>query len=122
MTKTVKVLALVMALVTVACLFVSCGPISGTYVVEGAEDAGELKFSGKNVTMTTKEGEETYTLKGTYELNDEKDKITFTFDADKSEGEGVEEAVKFMNELLKEVPFEKGDDYIKIAGTKYVKK
>ena len=117
MTKTVRILALVMALVTVACLFVSCGPISGTYAAEDEE----LKFMGKNVTYTMKLSEDsTVVLKGTYEIND--DKITFTFDADKSEGDGIDEVVSWMNAIAKDIDFEKGDGYIKIGETKYEKK
>ena len=119
MKKTVRILALVMALATVLCVFAACGTtLSGTYASE--EELGSnvtMEFKGKKVTFTFKVlGQELPELEGTYEIKD--DEITFEFDEDEIENDILKSMVEEMTES---VDFEKGKDYIKIAGVKYEK-
>lgn len=113
MKNIVKVLALVLVLSMVTVVFVSCGTtLSGTYKNDGLLGLGDssLKFSGKKVTYTI-EGE---SVEGKYEIkkNDEgKQVIVFDFEDDS--------IASLLDE--QELPFEKIDGGIKIAGTKYTK-
>ena len=121
MKKTVRILALVMALATVLCVFAACGTtLSGTYSnveeVLGIESGARIEFSGKKFEMTLIVLGQEATLEGTYKIKD--DKITFTFDEDEIENDWVKEAVEDMTDS---VDFKKGDDYIKIGGVKYEK-
>ncbi len=121
MKKSVRMMALAMALLMVGMLFVACGNmLSGTYATDevfGSKTT--LKFSGKNVEITMKAlGQEIDPIKGTYEIKD--DKITIKLLDDEDEGLGA--AVKaLLDEFLKEQSFEKDGDTIKIGGTKYTK-
>lgn len=119
MKKTVRMLALVMALATVLCLFAACGTtLSGTYASE--EEFGSnltMEFKGKKVTFMFKVlGQELPEFEGTYTIED--DEITFEFDEDDIDNDIVRAMVE---ELTDSVDFEKGKDYIKIAGVKYEK-
>ncbi len=110
MKKTIRVAALVMALLMVGMMFVACGKtLSGEYSAEIAGTGASFEFSGKNVTITSKiGGAEIYSADGTYEIED--DKITFSFENS--------EAKEFSGTF----DFEEGDDYIKIGIVKYTKK
>ena len=113
----VKVIALVLVIATLTCVFASCGKtISGTYKAELGSTSvlggsATYKFSGSKVTISVTAGafgfEKTTTFEGKYEIND--DQITFTFeDSDAGEYNGTQS-------------FEKGDGYIKIGGVTYTK-
>ena len=123
MKKSVRIMAVVMALLMVTLVFASCGKtISGTY--EAEIDGGILgkytatyEFSGKKVTATkvisTLLGSDTVTLEGTYEITEKDDgtmEITLNF-------ETSDDHVKSGT-----FAFEQGDDYIKIGVAKYTKK
>lgn len=107
----VKALALALALVTLTCVFASCGTrLSGTYSATAAGTGTVFEFKGSKVLITFKVvGFSGDPIEAKYEIKD--DKIKFIFDEDSSEA----------NNLKGELPFEKGDDYIKIAGIKYTK-
>lgn len=113
MKNIVKILALVLVLSMVTVVFASCGnTLSGTYKNDGLLGLGDssLKFSGKKVTYTL-EGE---SVEGKYEIkkNDEgKQVIVFDFEDDS--------IASLLDE--QELPFEKIEGGIKIAGTKYTK-
>ena len=123
MKKSIRILAVVMALLMVTFVFASCGKtIKGTYSAE--VDIAILKytatyeFSGKNVTVTKVVnpllGEsKTYTIEGTYEIienDDDTMDIKFEF---KTEDEHIKSGT---------FDFEQGEDYIKIGIVKYNKK
>lgn len=123
MKKSIRILAVVMALLMVTFVFASCGKtIKGTYSAE--VDVVVLKytatyeFSGKNVTVTKVVnpliGEsKTYTIEGTYEIIENDDgtmDIKFEF---KTEDEHIKSGT---------FDFEQGEDYIKIGIVKYNKK
>ena len=121
MKKSVRMMALAMALATVLLVFAACGTtLSGTYSnveeVMGIESGTRIEFSGKKFEMTLLVLGQEATLEGTYEIKD--DEITFTFDEDEIENDWIKEAVEDMTES---VDFEKGDDYIKIGGVKFEK-
>ena len=123
MKKSIRILAVVMALLMVTFVFASCGKtIKGTYSAE--VDIAILKytatyeFSGKNVTVTKVVnpllGEsKTYTIEGTYEIienDDDTMDIKFEF---KTEDEHIKSGT---------FDFEQGEDYIKIGIVTYNKK
>ena len=123
MKKSIRILAVVMALMMVTVVFASCAKtIKGTYSAE--VDIAVLKytatyeFSGKNVTVTKVVnplvGEsKTYTIEGTYEIienDDDTMDIKFEF---KTEDEHIKSGT---------FDFEQGEDYIKIGIVKYNKK
>ncbi len=123
MKKSIRILAVVLALMMVTFVFASCGKtIKGTYSAEVdiviTKYTATYEFSGKNVTVTkvlnpllgdTK----TYTIEGTYEIienDDDTMDIKFEF---KTEDEHIKSGT---------FDFEQGDDYIKIGIVKYNKK
>ena len=111
-----RILSVVLAVAVLAALclaFASCG-ISGTYKNNGLFGLGatELTFKGSKITVEMGGVE----AEGTYKIKD--DKITIEF-ADENEDEASwADLFKLLNG---EHDFEKGDDYIKIGGTKYTK-
>ncbi len=123
MKKSIRIMAVVMALLMVTLVFASCGKtIKGTYSAE--VDVVVLKytatyeFSGKNVTVTKVVnpllGEsKTYTIEGTYEIienDDDTMDIKFEF---KTEDDHIKSGT---------FDFEQGEDFIKIGIVKYNKK
>lgn len=124
MRKSMRILSLTLALLTVVAVLASCGgtKLSGTY--EGKADlfgiAGgsvTYKFSGSNVTITSTGKiltvEKTETKKATYEIKEKDDgsmTITFTYkdDGDKSETFSFKQ--------------DKDNNTITIAGVTYTKK
>ena len=123
MKKSIRILAVVLALMMVTVVFASCAKtIKGTYSAE--VDVVVLKytatyeFSGMNVTVTKVVnpllGEsKTYTIEGTYEIienDDDTMDIKFEF---KTEDEHIKSGT---------FDFEQGEDYIKIGIVKYNKK
>ena len=111
MKKTVRILALVMALATVLCVFAACGKtLKGEYSAEIAGTGVTYEFKGSKVTITTKVlGTKAFEAEGTYKIKD--DEITITFESDD------EDAKKYSGTF----DFEEGDDYIKIGVAKYTK-
>jgi len=111
-----RILSVVLAVAVLAALcltFASCG-LSGTYKNNGLFGLGatELTFKGSKVIVEMGGVE----AEGTYKIKD--DKITIEF-ADENEDEATfADLFKLLNG---EHDFEKGDDYIKIGGTKYTK-
>lgn len=120
MKKFTKVIAAILVLATLVCVFASCGKkLSGKYTAQvGADIAGykaTYAFSGSKVTVTktgTLLGQSsTTTIEGKYEIveNDNGMEITFTFESEDGD-------IKSGTYALEE-----GDGYIKIAGIKYTK-
>lgn len=114
--KRILSIALAVAVLATMCLtFASCGKLSGTYKNNGflGLAATELTFKGNKVTIEVNGVE----AEGTYKIKD--DKITIEI-ADENEDEATwSDILKIFNG---EHDFEKGDDYIEIAGRKYNKK
>ncbi len=123
MKKTVRILAVVMAVLMVTLVLASCGKtLKGAYSAE--VDVVVLKytatyeFSGKNVTVTKVVNpligdSKTSTIEGTYEIIENDDgsmDIKFEF--------------KTADDHIKSgtFDFEEGEDYIKIGIVKYTKK
>ena len=105
MKKSVRILAVVMALLMVTFVFASCGKtLKGTYSAEVFGTGVEMTFKGKDVTITLKAvGMEVGSSTGTYKIAD--DKITLTFESDNDK-------VSAYNGTF---DFEEGEDYIKIG-------
>ncbi len=82
MKKSIRVLALVMALTMVLFVFASCGKkLSGKYSAEVLGSGATYEFKGSKVTITAKLlGSAIFEAEGTYKIED--DKITFTFESD----------------------------------------
>ena len=123
MKKSIRILAVVMALLMVTLVFASCGKtIKGTYSAEVdvlvLKYTATYEFSGKNVTVTKVVnpliGEsKTSTIEGKYEIivnDDDTMDIKFTFE---TEDEHITSGT---------FDFEEGEDYIKIGIVKYNKK
>ena len=123
MKKTIRVMALVLALTAVLFVFASCGKtLSGTYSAE--IDIAVLKytatyeFKGSKVTATKVTNpligdSKTTTLEGTYEIIENDDgsmDIKLSFETSDNE-------IKSGT-----FDFEEGEDYIKIGLVKYTKK
>ena len=122
MKKTVRIMAVVMAVLMVTLVLASCGnTLSGKYArTEGTiiKSTTTYEFSGKNVTITSALGDqELFSLEGTYEIKD--DKIAFDFTGSEETDDSLLEGV--LDGLTDEVSFEKGDGYIKIGGVQYDK-
>ena len=121
MKKTLRILALALALVTVLAVFASCGKkLSGTYSADILGTGTKLTFDGNNVkiAITVTLLGEVASIDATYKIKG--DEITFDVaDEDKVTNEL---AKKVIEELEKPAAFEEGDDYIKIGETKYTKK
>ena len=122
MKKSIRIMAVVMALLMVTLVFASCGKtLKGTYK---AEVGGALigytatyTFSGSKVEITktgTLAGmSNTTTMTGTYEITEKDDgSMEITFDVD-----GGNDEIKDGT-----YTFEETEDYIVIGKTKYYKK
>ncbi len=121
MKKTIRIMAVVMAVLMVTLVLASCGnTLSGKYShTEGTivKSTATFEFKGKNVTYTTSMGDTVlFKLEGTYEIKD--DKITFDFTGEDESNNTIWEEI--VDELT-DAKFEKGDGYIKIAGTQFDK-
>lgn len=114
MKKFTKALSLAMVLAIVCITLASCSSISGTYENNGFFGLGstELTFKGSKITVEMGDLE----VEGTYKIND--DKITIEFPDENEDDLSWSDLFKVLNG---EHNFEKGDDYIKIGGTKYTK-
>ena len=98
MKKSVRVLAVAMALLMVMVVLASCGTkLSGTY--KGTLTT--LTFDGDKVTASDLTG--IVKIEGTYKIDG--DKITLTFDSDNDKVEAYDGTFDF----------EEGEDYIKIG-------
>ncbi|MBQ2988351.1 MAG: hypothetical protein IJD59_04525 [Clostridia bacterium] len=113
MKRFTKVLALAMVLAMTCLLLASCG-LSGTYKNNGLFGFGatELTFKGSKITVELGGVE----AEGTYKIKD--DKITIEFPDENEDEATLGDLFQLLNG---EHSFEKGDDYIKIGGTKYTK-
>ena len=113
MKKLTKVLALAVVVAMLCLALASCG-LSGTYKNNGLFGLGatELTFKGSKVIveMGSIEAEGTYKIDG--------DKITIEFEDENEDDFTGSDLFQLLNG---EHDFEKGDDYIKIGGTKYTK-
>jgi len=106
----VRIAAVAVLVVMLACSLVACGGLSGTYSASALGLAGaSYTFKGSNVTIEVGALGFTTEIEGKYSIDG--DEITFTFDDDE------EDASKYEGTF----DFEKGDDYIKIGGVKYEK-
>ncbi len=112
MKKSVRIIAVAMALLMVALVFTACGKtLSGDYSAEIAGTGATYSFKGSKVTITYKLlGSEVYTLEGTYKIKD--DKITITIDSDDKEAKDYSGTHDFAET----------DDGIKIGIIEYKKK
>ena len=120
MKKSVRILAVVMALLMVTFVFASCGKtLKGKYSADFLGTGTTLEFSGKNVRLavTVTLLGEIAAVEGTYTIED--DKITFDF-VDEEQVEN-DKAKDVLSKFTGTVDFEEGDDYIKIGGIKYEK-
>ena len=122
MKKSIRIMAVVMALLMVTLVFASCGKtIKGTYKAEVglgglAGYTATYTFSGSKVEITktgTLAGmSNTTTMTGTYEITEKDDgsmEITITLD---SEDDDIKSGT---------FTFEEGEDFIKIGLVKYDK-
>ena len=119
MKKFTKIIAIVLVLTTLVCVFASCGKkLSGKYSGELNIGIASYKvtynFSGSKVTVTQTSsniitGSSTSEVTGKYEITESDNgmEITFTFD---SESDVAKSAT---------YSFEEGEGYIKINGIKY---
>ena len=122
MKKSIRIMAVVMALLMVTFVFASCGKtLKGAY--EAEIDLAILKytatyeFSGSKVEITKKTtvvgNVNTVSFEGKYEIAENDDgsmEITITLE---SEDDEIKSGT---------YTFEEGEDYIKIAGIQYTKK
>lgn len=112
MKKTVRIMAVVMAVLMVTLALASCGKtLSGKYSAEVLGTGCTLEFSGKNVTITYKllgqqVGEP---VEGTYSIED--DKITIEVESDNEE----------IGKLDGTFDFVENEDSIKIGIFEYKK-
>ena len=112
MKRIVKIVALALAIVTLATCLVSCGALSGKYK---ATLGTTFEFKGSKVIIDALGlGVK---VEGKYSVND--DKIKFEFSTENIENAAVKSVVEEFNKV--EYPFEKGDGYIKIGVVKYTK-
>ncbi len=112
MKKSVRIIAIAMALLMVTLALASCGKtLSGTYAAEAFGTGATYEFKGNKVTITAKVvGAEVASIEGTYKIKD--DKITITIDSDD----------KDAKEYAGTFDFEETDDGIKIGLVEYKKK
>ncbi len=108
MKTSVRIVAVVMALLLVTLALASCSGLSGTYAAEAVDGTGVYyTFAGKNVTIVTKAlGIKTGEYKGTYKIDG--DEITITIDGKDDSYSGT-------------FDFEKTDKGIKIGIIEYEK-
>ncbi len=120
MKKSVRILAVAMALLMVMVVLASCGKtLKGKYSADFLGTGTTMEFDGKNVRLavTVTLIGEVAAIEGTYTIKD--DKISFDFvDEDEITNE---KAKAVLAKFSEPVSFEEGDDYIKIAGVKYNK-
>ena len=112
--KRILSLTLAVAVLAALCLtFASCG-LSGTYKNNGLFGLGatELTFKGSKIIVDMSGVEAT----GSYKIDG--DKITIEFADENEDDASFSDLFQLLNG---EHSFEKGDDYIKIGGTKYTK-
>ncbi len=111
MKKSIRVLALVMALTMVLFVFASCGKkLSGKYSAEVLGSGATYEFKGSKVTITVKLlGSSVFDAEGTYKIDG--DEITFTFESDDEEAD----------EYNGTFDFEEKEDSIKIGVIEYKK-
>lgn len=116
MKKTIRIMAVVMAVLMVTLVLASCGGgLSGKYSAEAYGSTITFEFKGNNVTYTmSAAGQEIFSLEGTYEIKG--DKISFDFTAD-----DTSIAAEMIDEMTN-LDFEKGDGYIVVDGLKMEKK
>ena len=105
MKTTIKILALVMVAAMLCCVLASCGnTLKGTYAAEVATIRTAYNFDGNKVTIDAGAlGFSKQVASGTYKIED--NEIIFTFGEDST--------------YTGTFSFEKGEDYIKIAGITY---
>lgn len=105
----IKTGALVLLIALLSTVLVSCGGISGEYKASLLGQSVSYTFKGSSVEIDITLLGTVTTYEGKYKVDD--DKITLTFDNE------AEDAEKYEGTYT----FEKGEDYIKIAGIEYTK-
>ena len=121
MKKSVRILSVVMVALMICLTLASCGKtLSGKYSADILGTGTTMTFDGKDVkiAITVTLIGEVASVDATYKIKD--DKISFDI-ADEEEVTN-ELAKKVIATLEEPVPFEEGEDYIKINGVKYEKK
>ena len=116
-----RILSIVLAtaiLATLCLTLASCGKLSGKYSADIWGTGTTLEFKGNKVTIAiTVLGKEVASTEATYSIK--KGEISFDIaDEDKIENTLAKKVIAALEEPS---AFEKGDDYIKIGGTKYTK-
>lgn len=117
MKNTIRVVALALVMVIALGVLASCGnTLSGEYSAEFLGTGTTFEFKGKDVKLKVIVATiEVASVDGTYSIKD--DKITFDFiDEEKVDNDKAKDILAQLNGTF---DFEKGDGYIKIAGTKY---
>ena len=117
MKKTLSALLLCALVVSMMLTLVSCGGLSGTY--DGS--LFDLKFKGDNVTVMVADKE----LKGTYEIKENNDKKTISFDfVDESKASDDEKYVlNIIDSILgADISFKEDGDKITIGIFSFTKK
>ena len=111
MKKFTKVIAVVLVLATLVCVFASCGKkLSGKYEATAFGTGTCLEFKGSKVYAQFKLlGAYGDAVEGKYEIKD--GKITLTFEGEDKSADALEGTFDF----------EEGDGYIKIGPVKYTK-
>ena len=111
MKKFTKVIALVLVLSTLVCVFASCGKkLSGKYEATAFGTGTCLTFKGGKVSAQFKLlGSYGDAVEGKYQIKD--GQITITFEGDDKDAKALEGTFDF----------EEGDNYIKIGLIKYTK-
>ena len=122
-----KLISLALVIVMMACVLTACGnKLSGTYTAKEDEGKISFTFSGDKVTLKVEYDDEDYSekFKGTYEINDDGDEITFDFEdaIDDLDDDDLIGAMMLEGLNDEDLKFKKGDDYIKIDGIKFKKK
>ena len=115
MKNIVRIASIALVAVMLVCMLASCSPkLSGSYKNESLLGTTTYTFKGSKVTITSGIAGYEKTFEGKYEIDDEANTITFTFEAE-------EEADIYAGTKDFATGEENGVAYIKIGMTKFTK-